>query len=376
MADEKLAKIIAMAAFAALLVPACFAQANWDSPLGNADDFTLFYTQWKGAQNNASWVGMAMLAIAACIAANALLLIIAKALNLPDIERFAYSEFYHTTASAMMIVFLALAISFVFSFLATTNILPSGSTTECAGVSLDVWGEGPFSIIQCKLQDKIIYSEELFNRAYESNIGPEIMASACTYAYGMPIWCGDWDEAVHTQMEKAHYIANRVVPIAISLHAQYMFVDYLANNMMAIFLPLGILLRIFPPLRGIGGLFIGIAIGFYLVLPVTYILLDPTTSKPDPSGLIPVEKTNTDACYQSFSGFVTLNTQSNLLGANSATTPQVDINQVGAELTSLQIESFFNPLAALAATILFINAIVPALGGDTGNMLHFISKTV
>ncbi|MFA5108074.1 MAG: hypothetical protein WC492_00905 [Candidatus Micrarchaeia archaeon] len=349
---------------------------KWGTPLpAENEKFQFFFLNWAGA-GKTNWTGMAMIAIAICLFANALLLVAGKVLNMPRLEKMAESEFFQSSASAMMIVGLCTMVAFAFTLLAEGQILPKGTTTQCMGTPVDVWEESPFAIIQCKLQDKITYTEDLFNRAIEADKVPEVLSSSCIFVFGVPVYCGDWDVATHAKMEKCHYIANRMVPLGISLHAQYMFVDYLANNMMSIFLPLGILLRIFPPLRGIGGLFIGIAIGFYIVFPVTYILLDPTTVKPDPAALIPVDDAQLNQCYTSFSGMVSLNTVSNLKSATTGSKSSPDIDEVGLEIASLQVETFFNPLAALAATMLFINALAPVLGGDTGNMLHFLAKTV
>jgi len=54
--------------------------------------------------------------------------------------------------------------------------------------------------------------------------------------------------------------------------AQRWFLDLIARTAFTIFLPLGILLRTFSFTRGLGAFFIAIAISFYLVYPLTFIL--------------------------------------------------------------------------------------------------------
>ncbi|MFH1094617.1 MAG: hypothetical protein V1728_00170 [Candidatus Micrarchaeota archaeon] len=332
--------------------------------------------QWQPIGAGRSWVGLALLAITACFFANAFVYIVGHVLHIPSVERWAQSEFYQTTASALLVTGMGVMVAGGFALISSGGLLPQGTTTQCHGLPMDVWESGPFSIIQCKLEEKILYAETLYNQAYEQNKVYEPQTSLQIFVMGNPVWMGDWDNVLHTNMEQAHFIANRLVGISITLHATYMFADYLAHNMMYVFLPLGILLRIFPPLRGIGALFIAVALGFYIVFPISYVLLDPTTSKPNPEDIIPSPNARLDACYSGFSGIVSLNTQSNLANAQQTQAAIPNISEVASELTNLQIETFFNPLAALSITLIFISGVAPLLGGDSGDLLHFIAKTV
>ncbi len=332
--------------------------------------------QWQPISAGRSWVGLALLAITACFFANAFAYIVGHVLHIPSVERWAQSEFYQTTASALLVTGMGVLVAGGFALISSGGLLPQGTTTQCHGLPMDVWESGPFSIIQCKLEEKILYAETLYNQAYEQNKVYEPQTSLQIFVMGNPVWNGDWDNVLHTNMEQAHFIANRLVGISITLHATYMFADYLAHNMMYVFLPLGILLRIFPPLRGIGALFIAVALGFYIVFPISYILLDPTTSKPNPEDIVPSPNARLDACYSGFSGIVSLNTRSNLANAQRTQAAIPNISEVASELTNLQIETFFNPLAALSITLIFISGVAPLLGGDSGDLLHFIAKTV
>ncbi|MFH0927657.1 MAG: hypothetical protein V1822_03695 [Candidatus Micrarchaeota archaeon] len=327
------------------------------------------------------WRPWALAAIAICILANTLVYVLARAFSMPSVERFAVSEFYQVTASAIMIFVLVMVADSAFGVVEL--VLPQGTATVCAGAAQDVWAYqrsgwvmGPLGIVQCKLEEKIAYLEDLYNRAYENNRKVEWLTTSCVYFMSFPVYCFDWDTSLHAEMERSHYIANRIAPIAINLHGQYMFADYIAKNMLAVFLPLGILLRIFPVFRGIGGLFIAIAIAFYFVFPIAYIMLDPTTVRPPPSSVLPSNNmAEPNACFDSFSGFVDMITAPPQAISNAAAASG-DPNQVGTELAKMQIEAFFYPLVSLGAAILFIVAIAPVLGGDSGNIMRFLSKVI
>jgi hypothetical protein len=146
--------------------------------------------------------------------------------------------------------------------------------------------------------------------------------------------------------------------------------------MLTVILPVGILLRIFPVFRGIGALFISIAIGFYFIFPIAYILLDPTTVRPDASSIVDAPSVELpDACFSSFSGYVSMITQTQV-NQPSAYQQAGDPTAVGTELAKMQMETFFYPLTALASALLFIASATPLLGGDSGQILHFLSKVI
>ncbi len=334
-------------------------------------------TGWRSDHN---WLPIALLAITMCVLFNTLVYVLGRVFSLPNVQRFAQAEFLQVTASALMIVGILFMLQTGFDYIAAPGgILPSGTTILCNGASQDVYHyqQGPMSIVQCKLQEKISYVQSLYDQAWANNAAVEPLTTNCYYLLGVPVYCFDWDSALHAKMEQSHYLANKLVPLGISLAGQFMFVQYLANNMLAVFLPIGLILRIFPFLRGIGGLMIAIAIGFYFVFPIAYILLDPSTVRPSADSIIPSGGQKLNACYNTFSGMVTSLTQSQLQSsqpAPGATLPTAQ--ELGAELAKLQIEGFFNPLAALAAALMFISIAAPLLGGDSGEIMHFLTKVI
>ncbi|VVB56712.1 Uncharacterised protein [uncultured archaeon] len=336
----------------------------------------VLHFQAPSAANNyaaGDWFRITMLAILICLFANAIIFTLAKAMHSTTAERFAVSEFYQVSASAILVLVVVALLSQAFGLIQMLGILPAGTTTQCMGSGLDVWKEGPPAIIQCHLQEKITYTEGLFNQAKAINSGVESMTTLCLYVMSVQVYCGDWDSALHAQMESAHLLANKLTPIGIALHAQYSFIAYLARNMLSVFLPLGIFLRIFPGVRGIGGLLIALAIGFFFVFPLAYVLLDPTTSRPNPDQLLPAVN-QPSACFSTFSGAVTMITQMATTKQNTVATP--DASEVGQELAKLQTEAFIIPLAALAITLMFIQTSATLLGGDAGEIMRFITKVI
>jgi hypothetical protein len=320
------------------------------------------------------WFRITFLAILICLFANAAIFMFAKAMHSTSAERFAVSEFYQVSASAIIVFIIVAAMSQAFELLNAFPILPYGTTSLCMGNEVDVWKLGPPAVIQCHLQEKITYVEGLFAQAVDINKKVEPLTSLCIFVWGVQAYCGDWDNALHAEMESAHLLANKVVPIAIGLHAQYSFITYIARNMLSVFLPLGILLRIFPGIRGIGALLIAISIGFFFVFPISYLLLDPATSRPNPQELLPSFSDQFPRCFNTFSGSVSMITQLHSVAQKFSAAP--DASELGQEIAKLYIEAFLIPLVSLAITLLFIHNAAILLGGDSGEIMHFVAKVM
>ncbi len=366
----------------ALLPPFASAQAPSDFSWANSGAQQVAATQAHFQAPNAAnsnvagdWFRLAMLAILICLFANAIVFVFAKAMHSTTAERFAVSEFYQVSASAIMILVVVTLLTQAFTFLQISGILPLDTKTTCYGrTGLDVWQLGPPAVMQCHVQEKITYAEGLLQQAKALNANVESLTTLCLYVMSVQAYCGDWDSSLHKQMESAHLLANKIVPIGIGLHAQYSFIAYLARNMLSVFLPLGLLLRIFPGIRGIGGLLIAIAIGFFFVFPIAYLLMDPATSRPNPADLLPSATLAPAPCFSTFSGAVSMITQMASTKQQTVATP--DASELGQELAKLQTEAFIIPLAALAITLLFIQTAASLLGGDAGEIMHFIAKVI
>jgi len=347
---------------------------SWDKQHQGTILSGLQYFKAPGGGSQGSWYLLSIYAIMVCLLANALVYVAAKVFNSQSTMRFAISEFYNVSASAIMIFLLAGMGMSVFAFLQGSGFLPAGTSSKCYGAQVDVWKMGPPAIVQCKIQEKIEYVEGLYSQAYKLNEDNEPLSSLCIYIMSVQAYCWDWDVSLHATVEKAHLLANKIMPIAINLHAQYMFVSYIANNMLSLFLPIGLILRIFPILRGIGSIMIAIAIAFFFVFPITFLILDPDTVRPNPADLIQTHDNNFSPCYSSFSGMVTAISQKPPNVIDGTVPP--DASQVGKELASLQAEAFLIPLAALTASLIFISSATPILGGDAGELMRFVAKVI
>lgn len=68
------------------------------------------------------------------------------------------------------------------------------------------------------------------------------------------------------------YAVEALTAIAVSVSAQAAVLSFIAISALTILLPLGIILRTFYPTRKLGGFIIAVAIGVYVVLPLSYLM--------------------------------------------------------------------------------------------------------
>lgn len=351
------------------------------------DDYrTTYGDQFENRMD--SWHTIAIAAILICLFSNLLIYMAGMALQSENLKRYARAEFLQVTASALMIFF---AVELLYT-LATGSTGVSAldfmgetlglgaSRIDCAaatstGGQFIIWnnyrdfGAGPLGAFKCKVQEKINALDRAYNNALESNKPIEKLTSMCINLLGLPIYCGDWDFSLHMQVEKAHLVSNKVVSLLMPLHAQYVLAEYLQKNMLQVFLPAGLVMRIFPFTRGVGGLFIALGVGFFFVFPTFFLLTDPTFVKVNERQ----RDTQEGVCFTGFRG------SSVILSGVLSTTGLTNANSLATasaeELVyQITIATIFYPFIALAITLIFVRAVTPLLGGDMGELMKMVAR--
>jgi len=334
-----------------------------------------------------NWQAMAIVAILICILFNALVYMAGRAFQSEHLKKYAQSEFLQVTASSLMIFF---AVELIYAMSTGTgmdlmgDIIGRSSYVSCGAVSggkFNLWsadsefGTGPLGAFKCKVQEKITALDRAFDTIYQANEPNERLASTCFILFGVPVYCGDWDKALHNQVEEAHLLSTKITGLLMPLHAQYVLATYMDNNMLSVFLPLGLVLRIFPLTRGVGGLFIAMAIGFFFIWPTFFVLSDPTFVKVDDQNA-PSQERQAGVCFTGFKGSAII--LQSVLGNNNGGAAiggeQLAVENGKLLLFQLTISILFYPFVALVITLIFIRAMTPLLGGDLGELMKMVSR--
>ncbi|MCX6773138.1 MAG: hypothetical protein NTV88_05225 [Candidatus Micrarchaeota archaeon] len=379
--------LVALLLFLALACSIAFAQALPDFNQFKQTDKASFENKLSpGYPNTGAWYLAAGTAIMIVVMLNGLLYMFGVGFNIENLKRYARGEMLQAVASAL-IIFFAVSMLYELSgggaFHIMGLILGEGdSTISCAaesGGAFHLWntdsrfGSGPIGAFKCKTQEKINFGESTYYNIFYANLPSEGFFSICYSIFGFPIFCYDWIMALHKEVETAHLLATKVVSMLVTLHAQYAAAEYVQSTMLTVFLPLGLVLRILPFTRGVGGLFIAIAIGFYFVFPTFFVLTDPTSTRINMNSLEQTGTTNQLGCFTGFKGAAVL------LSVYSGTTQgfsktQIAISESQQSLYYLTLGVNLYPFIAFVVALAFIRAATPLLGGDLGDIMKAISR--
>ncbi|MFA6907981.1 MAG: hypothetical protein WC263_04095, partial [Candidatus Micrarchaeia archaeon] len=339
---------------------------------GRGQVFNSYVVEQQAAFQNRvdGWWAIAITAILICISFNTLVYMLGAALESQEVKNYAKAEFMQVSASSLMI-FFAVALIFTVSsggsqitvaaFDFMGDLLGTGdSSISCAAATESVpagrftlwkgdpqFGRGPIGAFKCKLQEKISAVDNAYENVKVANMPVEERLSVCYYLLGVPVWCGAWDLPTHQRVEQAHLLAAKMTDISVSLNAQYVLAEYVQKNMLSVFLPFGLVLRIFPLTRGVGGLFVALGVGFYFVWPTFFMLTDPSFIKVNAP---PDQPRQEGICFTGFRGSSVL--LSGIVTAGGAGQQSDIAIAQGLDLVYVMtIGTVFYPFVALVLTL-------------------------
>ena len=331
-----------------------------------------------------TWFVWSMLATMFVVILNAIILSISHAFNMREMEAYSKSEMLQSGATFLMVIFLIAMIysATVFSaqyFFGCTQSggefgtltcpdVPCGNqqlTTSDSTVALDM--------LKCNVQERSHVFNELNRQAIEAAGDLMVKMSYAFSLMGIPVFQGAYVTSWFKQLESYRIVINLTANLLIASNAMVVVINYIKQNMLAFFLPLGLVLRSFHFTRGIGAFLIAFALGFYFIFPIVYTVTDPGFQIPSlPQN--PNIAINNLACYPSFSGiirnvFFTANT---LSGSASV----ISLQSLTSDLSSIYTEFLFHPFIALSITLIFVRYMMFLLGGEAQDLMRFISKVV
>ncbi|MBI4399551.1 hypothetical protein HY570_02270 [Candidatus Micrarchaeota archaeon] len=261
-----------------------------------------------------SWTQTSLLAVMTVFFIVAVLHMLGTLIDNQRIKMWAKSEFLQALASALIILWLVV--------LANAFAAIVSQTTGVAGSPLDV--------VRADINSKITSLTSMYSTAKAQNDHFSVLEWDCITIIGLQTCHPE----VHTDVEFWRTVGYKITQLRVALNAELLLLDFVERGMLGLFLPLGILLRMAPITRGLGGLMIASAIGMYFIFPIFYVLGSSATA----------------------------------VGGGSTG------QQIGFDLAVLQIDVFFTPFIALVVAVVFIRAVGPILGGDTDMVLRGVSR--
>ncbi len=326
-----------------------------------------------GATWLATWLPLTILAVVITIIFYNGFLMIARAFGLRDLEAEAKSELLQAAATALIAVFLIVLVEGAMGF---ASSLISGQMACAEGpATISSLDDALDSIRICRIQ---LRAQQI--AAVQDNL----CTGGGTWAlfnflnmdlsfFGITVLKGNWIPSIYEDVESRRIINNLATTMLISLNAQSYLMHYIKINMLNIFLPLGVIFRSFKFTRGVGALFMGLAIGLYFIFPVVFVLLDPgfvATALPESPPPSPRQY-----CYPTM-GFATTIFESVEQSGSATGFTELSLGSLANELSRTYVSLIIHPLVSLFVTLVFIRYIVTVLGGDTTALVRMVAKVI
>lgn len=209
-------------------------------------------------------------------------------LNNERLRNYGMAEFLESAASLLMVILFLLALQIlvnVFYFPVETE---SGITPE----QKQVVKIGPFAYLDAKLahiqeianktfiglSSALYYLTAISSFELSSPSGWETAGSSTLLKYGPPVISGAgallkiYQRILNTFITLFAELANFTLGGIKAISLQRALLKFFAVSALMVFLPMGVVLRIFPPTRGAGGVLIAIAFSFFFIFPFTYLI--------------------------------------------------------------------------------------------------------
>ena len=220
------------------------------------------------------WMVIAIIAVMFSSLLSAIMIMVSRLFQLPTLEQWAKAELVFSLSTVFLVLFLIVLVEGVepllvdvVSEMTAVNFgaqegylieLPQGQDITLMDYSFAYMN----SVFSC--------TEGIFKFLLKLNFPLELASSIRVDAFMFDVVSG-W--AYKGPVQTIKIIANY---ITFTMFIYYLFIHvmrFLHATALAVFLPLGIVLRQFPPTRGSGAFIIAFAIGFYLIFPLSYILV-------------------------------------------------------------------------------------------------------
>ncbi|MDO8554449.1 MAG: hypothetical protein Q7S22_06590 [Candidatus Micrarchaeota archaeon] len=341
-----------------------------------------FFGKVMGGQADYTWLVWCMIATFTVIIINAILLSIGHAFNMRELEAYSKSEMLQAGATVLIVVFLVLIVNgasvfaaqYFFGCSLTGDVLTCSNPVACGDTTLIPDSTVvPLEVLKCDMIDKAYLFDQINRQALNDAQGLMVLMSQYISILGIPIFQGGYVTSWFKQVESYRLVINLTVNLLIASNALVVVINYIKQNMLTFFLPLGLVLRAFQFTRGIGAFFIAIAIGFYFIFPIVFMISDPGFAKPSLPNTLNVAITNI-ACYPSFSGIA----HNNFFDANnfSGSSTILSLQTLTSDLSLIYLSFILRPFIAFAITLIFVRYMMYMLGGEAQDLMRFVAKVV
>jgi hypothetical protein len=236
------------------------------------------------------------------------------------------------------------------------------------GFQTMIGGMNPYKRAYAYLDGVMGSLYSVYTNVYTVNSPLEFLTTFTFYFNAAGLDFSPFELVLSPIVEQLHFQAHVVTMAAITTAAQRALLHLFYNTGFSIFIPAGVLLRIFPWTRGAGGLLIAIGIGLSIVYPVMFTYVSLMSENPSEvknqanqlgNSIGNFNLSNYGACASDFQTATDVATQ-------RALSPQLRNASawILGWLSGIWLKIFYYPMLVLIVTFTFIRTIAPLLGAD------------
>ena len=308
------------------------------------------------------WQPVALAAVITAFLVVALAYMLGVALNLDGLRKWAKVEFYQALASAVIVGGLILMMELMLS----------------EGFQTMIGGMNPYKKAYVYLDGVMDSLYNIYVNVYRTNFILEFLTTFSFYFNAAGLDFSPFELVLSPVTEHLHFQAHIVTVATVLAAFQRALIHFFYNTGFTVFIPAGVLLRIFPWTRGAGGLLIAIGIGFSIVYPVMFTFVAMMSENPSEARNKANELGNSiggfnmdefGACASDFESATDVAT-------TKALSPQLRNASawILGWLSGVWLKIFYYPMLVMIVTFTFIRTISPLLGADISEIGQGILK--
>lgn len=220
-----------------------------------------------------AWQAIAAVAVGLSVSLAAIMVMVSRLFGVPSLEQWAKAEMVFSLSTLFLVAFLIVTVEAVEPFLTGIVIQATDyNYAQATGTALRVEAPPNATLMDyaiAYMTSMTSCMKGLFTFLMKLNFPLELVSSFQVDSFMFDIVTG-W--AFKGPVQTIRNISNY---ITFTLFIYYLFIHimrFVNATALTIFLPLGIVLRQFPPTRGAGAFVLAFTIGFYFIFPFSYIL--------------------------------------------------------------------------------------------------------
>ena len=332
-------------------------------------------TTFNDMMNSSMWLPIAFAVLLVTFMLTTIIYVIGYGFNAEEMKRWAKMEYMQIVATLLLLAFIVVGMAVGWAVLA-------GVTQKMVEISFmkgmmttggwsDLTGE-PFAVSEIYIRNVINCEKKAYGALYTAAFFLEPLEKHSMDVAGAGDPVHGW--YLTGLINLIHSAQTNLTYGLIMGYFQIELLRFIEVAMLTVFLPLGLILRTFPVTRGTGGLFIAVALGFFFVFPISYIV---TLASIDYSSFCKVAETDIPNELKETSCYTSPSDITFQKGQESAVVAWTDnlVMKLHNTLFIILVGAF-SMLYALIITITFIRATSYVFGSDLAEIGRGLLKLI